>query len=521
MIPLFSTFQVRAIDEFAFNKLNIPGILLMENASLQIFSFIKEKIKDHPTIRKIGFVCGKGNNGGDGFAAARHFANDGYEVTVIFFGSVEEFSNDAAVNFRILNSFASDNNKIQLKRYETIKDVKILTGCQVIVDAMLGSGSVGTPREPFLSIIRELNKSNALKVAIDIPTGLNSDTGYFDEAFKADLTVTLGEFKKGLFVGKAPEVCGEIVKGNIGVHSLYFDNLKVDDYLIEPDDVVDSLPQKGKTSHKYSAGKVLVLAGSGKLPGAALLTAKAALKIGCGALVLAFSKSIRKFIHKNLPELIVEAYEDETAEFFRMKNIDEIQRRFEWADVLAIGPGLGRNSETMDAVRAIIKKRKCERMVIDADALFALGNGEFKKYNLRGFVLTPHYGEFANLLGIDVNKLLKDVLDYGKKFSSDTKSFLVLKGAPTIIFNPKGIAFINTSGNPGMAKIGTGDVLTGALAGLISQSKNIEQAVISGVYMHSLAADLLLKKFTEYGYTASDILNNLPQAINFLRKSFA
>jgi NAD(P)H-hydrate epimerase len=521
MIPLFSTSQVREIDEFAFNNLKMPGILLMENASLQIFSFIKEKIIALPDIRKIGFVCGKGNNGGDGFAAARHFANDGYEVTAIYFGNENEFSGDAAVNFRILNSLASDNNKIHLKLYESEKDIRVLNGCGVIVDAMLGSGSVGTPREPFLSILRELNIYRAIKIAVDIPTGLNSDTGYFEEAFKADLTVTLGEFKKGLFVGKAPEVCGELVKGNIGVPSLYFDNLKVDDYLIEPEDVIDALPQKSKISHKYSTGKVLVIAGSGKLPGAALFTVKAALKAGCGAPVLAFPKSVRKFIHKNLPEVVVESYQDENTEIFRVKNIGEIEKRLSWTDVLAIGPGLGRDTETLDAVRTIIKKRKCEKMVIDADALFAIGDSEYKKYNLKGFVLTPHHGEFANLLGIDVNELIKDVLGYGKKFSNDTKSFLVLKGAPTIIFNPKGTAFVNTTGNPGMAKFGTGDVLTGALAGLIAQSNNIESAVLTGVYLHSLAADLLLKKYTEYGYTASDILSSLPNAINFLRKSFA
>ena len=169
----------------------------------------------------------------------------------------------------------------------------------------------------------------------------------------------------------------------------------------------------------------------------------------------------------------------------------------------------------------ILADRKCNKFIIDADAIFALSNKRFEKINLENLVLTPHHGEFANLLGISTDQLKKDLFSYGKNFSTNTGAFLVLKGAPTIIFTPGGDSLINTTGNPGMAKFGTGDVLTGVLAGMLAQQKEIEKAIICGVYIHSLAADLLVKNFTEYTFTAEDIIKNLPKTFKFLRDSFA
>ena len=191
-----------------------------------------------------------------------------------------------------------------------------------------------------------------------------------------------------------------------------------------------------------------------------------------------------------------------------------------WADAIAIGPGLDRNENTVKAVKKILTLRKSKPVIIDADAIYAIGKGEYKKYNLKNCVLTPHIAEFSQLLNIPVEKIKEDVLSYGKGFSVQTDSYLVLKGAPTIIFTPKGEALINSAGNPGMAKFGTGDVLTGMISSFISQVKDIEQGVLLGVYLHSLAADLLLEKKTEFGINASDIIHNIPEAIDFIRKSF-
>ena len=518
MIPLFSTKQIRQVDDYVINKLNIPGVVLMENASREIFDKISERI-GHLDSPSIGFVCGKGNNGGDGFAAARHFSNAGYEVIVIFLGSENEMSNDCKINYSILKKFSLTNKKIKLNKYTSASSLNALKNCSLICDAILGSGIKGSLREPYLTIVKKLNNFKAIKVAIDIPTGLDADSGFSELAFKSDLTISLGQLKKGLFFGDGYVYSGEIEKGGIGIPDSLYDSFNPDEFLIEPEDALDGLPNKAKNLHKYSAGKVLTIAGSGKLPGAAVFSSTSALKIGAGASILCFPKSVRELVHKKLNEVVVQTYDNNEKEFLSEKNIDELSFKIKWADVVAIGPGLGREKETQEAVRTFLKKFHSKKIVIDADAIFAISKGRFKKLNLKNCVLTPHHGEFANLIGISDAELGKDILKYGIKFVQETRSYLVLKGAPTIIFTPIGDALINTTGNPALAKFGTGDVLTGFIAGLIAQKVKMEQAIITAVYIHGLSADILAHKRTKLDILATDIQNYIPQTVKFLRYS--
>ncbi len=520
MIPLFSTKHVREVDGYSIKKMEMPGIILMENAALSIYKTVLENTGLN-VVNKIGFVCGKGNNGGDGFAAARHFANNGFEVVVIYLSPESEMSSDCAINYKILRNLSGENKRITLKKFSSNRDLTNLKNCDIIFDAILGSGMEGELREPYKSIIENLNKAASYKVAIDIPTGLDSDRGSAETVFKSDLTITLGEFKPGLFIGDGYSYAGKVFKGDIGINNDFFDRYDTSEFLIEPEDALSYLPHKNKSEHKYSAGKVFTISGSAKLPGAAALSSKASLNIGAGASILAFPESAKNLVHAKLSEVIVETYNDKGTGFLTEENVSSMQKRLEWADVVAIGSGLGREKETQNAILKIILERKFKRMVIDADAIFALSQTEYQKLNLNNLIFTPHHGEFANLIGKSTSELKKDILRYGKEFVQSTGAYLVLKGAPTIIFTPgeRGEVFINTSGNPGMAKFGTGDVLTGVLAGLISQSGEIEKSIIAGVYIHSLAADLLLKDFTEFGYTAENIINNLPSAIKFLRDS--
>jgi NAD(P)H-hydrate epimerase len=518
MIPLYTTDQIRKIDEYAVKKLGISGIVLMENASRGIFEFIKKRT-ENLSVKSIGFVCGKGNNGGDGFAAARHFANDGYNVTVIYLGSVSEFSADCKINFLILKKLAASNKNIKLQKYKSISSLTALYKCNIICDALLGSGTKGCLREPYLSIIKNLNKQKSIKASIDIPTGLNADTGYAEICFKADFTITLGELKRGLFFENGYINSGEVEKGGIGIPNDLYSKYNPLDFLIEPEDALNGLPPKEKNLHKYSAGKVFTLAGSGSLPGAAVLTATSALKIGAGASILAFPNSIRSFVHKKLGEVVVKGYEDDDSEILRENNISELDNKIHWADVVVIGPGLGRNLSTQKAVVELLRNYKLKRAVIDADGIFALGKGKYKNLNLKNYVLTPHHAEFAKLIGISVEKLKTDLLCYGRFFVKKTGAYLVLKGAPTIIFSPTGEALVNTAGNPSLAKFGTGDVLTGFIAGLLAQQNDIEKAVVSAVYLHSLSADLLVSKRSKYDILASDVLNHIPRTIKFLENS--
>lgn len=485
---------------------------------MEIFRKITERI-EHLDSPSIGFVCGKGNNGGDGFAAARHFSNAGYEVVVIHIGSENEFSEDSRFNFSVLKKLSADNKKIKLIKFTSVSALSPLKKCGIIFDALLGSGTKGSLREPYLSIVSYLNKLKSIKVAIDIPTGLNADNGFSEAAFNADFTITLGQLKKGLFFGDGYIYSGEVEKGNIGIPVSLYDKFLPKEFLIEPEDAIAGIPIKAKNLHKYSAGKVLTIAGSGSLPGAAVLTSTSALKIGAGASILCFPKSVRDLIHKKLGEVVVKTYNDSGKEYFTERNVNELQEKIRWADVVAIGPGLGRETETQNAIVNLIKKNTARQLVIDADAIFALGNSRYKKLNLKNAVLTPHHAEFAALIGISNAELKKDILKYGKTFVKTTGAFLVLKGAPTIIFTPEGEALINTTGNPALAKFGTGDVLTGFIAGLLAQKGEVEKAVITAVYIHSLAADILAKKRTELDILATDIQNYVPQTINFLVNS--
>ncbi|MGE5402209.1 MAG: NAD(P)H-hydrate dehydratase [Ignavibacteriales bacterium] len=521
MIPLYSVQQVRDADDYAINQLRIPGLLLMENASISIIEVLKEKFSSYLYNGPVGILCGKGNNGGDGFAIARHLMNSGSRVTVIYLSDIEELTGDALQNFEILSNLIHYSDGSILKQYKSGRDIKILEKSPLIIDALLGSGVSGALRSPYAEIVKSVNELNAVRVAVDIPTGLDADKGSGEVIFKADLTVTLGELKKGLYVNRGAASSGEILKGYIGISQDFFNELPVDTYIIEPEDAFYSLPHKARDIYKYSAGKVLVVAGSRKLPGAAFMTSSAVLKSGAGASILCFPESVRALVQERLNEVIVLTYNDAGSGIYTKRNLGELNERFEWMDVLAIGPGLGRDTESIDAILETIRQNRGKKMVIDADGLYALSESRYKKVNLENCVLTPHQAEFANLIGIGLDQLQEDIFTYGRKFAIETGAYLVLKGAPTVVFNPGEEAFVNSTGNPGMAKFGTGDVLTGILAGFLAQSDDIEGAIISAVYLHSLSADLLLPGKTEFGIMATDIIDNLPEAIKFLRNSCA
>lgn len=516
MIPLYNTSQIRNLDTFAIKRMQMPSVVLMENAAIGIYQTILERVDD---INCVGVVCSKGNNGGDGYAVARHFSNAGFDVKVISLGKETDLSEDCKTNLKILNNLFAKRKNLKIKSYKSAKDINWLKGCNVIVDAILGSGFTGELKEPYSSIVKSLNKISAFKCAIDVPTGLNADTGFGDIVFKSDLTVTLGAFKKGLFIGKGYEFCGEVVLKEIGIGTDYFNEINPDTYLIEPEDVYTNLPKRARSVHKYSAGKVLSLAGSYKYPGAAVLISQSALVAGAGASVLAIPEGIKKLIHKNLLEVVVESYGNEKTKYFNVDSLNTLQQKIKWSDVVAIGPGLGREVETVNAVKEFLLEKKFSFVVIDADAIFALDKIFLERVNLINCILTPHLGEFSQMIGVESNLIEKDILSYGKDFAVKYECSLVLKGAPTIIFNPAGEAFINTTGNSGMAKFGSGDVLTGVIAGILSQNKNPETAAIAGVYLHSLSADLLLSEKPISNYLASDIMNNYPAAVKFLEGS--
>jgi len=518
MIPLYSSKQVRDADNYAINKLGIPSIVLMENAARSLYQLML-KYSSCFENKCIGIICGKGNNGGDGFALARHLIINGFDVKIVTLGKENDLIGDARINYLITKKVLAEYKHCKLIPFQTYKDLHELKECSVIVDAILGIGSKGKLSEPLTQIIKFLNSLNVFKIAVDVPTGLMLDESIGVEIFNADLTITLSELKAGLFFGKGYVNSGVIEKGSIGMGSEYYRKLEINNYLIEPEDALNGLPIKKKDSQKYSSGKVFVIAGSGQYPGAACFTANAVIKSGAGSCFLAIPKSVKQVAQKKLETPIAFPFDDQNTEILNEFNLKELDSKIDWADLLAIGPGLGRNNTTLCAVRKIISTLKNKPMVIDADAIYSLTNNEFRNVSLKNKILTPHHKEFADLIGITVDELESNIPFYGKSFAVENKCWLVLKGAPTCIFNSAGEMLINSSGNPGMAKFGTGDALTGIITGFIAQSKDIEKSLVSAVYLHSLSADLLLEKKTEYSFTVTNIIENLPNAIKFIRKS--
>ncbi|MDA3860135.1 MAG: NAD(P)H-hydrate epimerase, partial [Melioribacteraceae bacterium] len=252
MIPLFSTEQIRNADKYSIEQLQIPGVVLMENASLSIYNSIKNNMKSLDTSSIIGVVAGKGNNGGDAFAVARHFINNGFIVKIIFVGKRTELNGDAQINYNILTKLVAQVQNSELISFKSKKDLGKLKSCDIVIDGLLGTGTKGDIREPYKGIIEYVNQLESIKVAIDIPSGLNLETATASTILNADLTVTMADFKTGLFYGKGYEFAGKIEKGSIGIGNEYFDSQNVSEYLIEPEDALLGLPLKQKVSHKYS-----------------------------------------------------------------------------------------------------------------------------------------------------------------------------------------------------------------------------------------------------------------------------
>ena len=519
MIPLFTAEQNRNADKYAVETLGLQGPMLMENASRSVFIETLKAFPELNNMMTIGVVAGKGNNGGDGFTTARHFINNGYYVKIITLADEKMLKGDALLNFNATKNLIAQTKSGEITLYKSRRDLNKLKDCTVIFDALLGTGAQGKLKPPYDTIISFLNSLEAFRVAIDVPSGLNANTGAGETVFDADLTVALGGFKQGLFFEKGKAFSGDVVKGYIGIGTEYFESLETDTYLLEPEDAYEGLPVKTVDMNKYSAGKVFTIAGSEKYVGAAMFSSLAVFYSGGGASVLAVPKHVRNLFNDENVGLIITPYNKGKKEFLTLEDISDFEDKLNWADVITIGPGLGREPETVKAVEKLIKLLKGKKVVIDADGLFPFRDGNYKNYNFSNFVLTPHQKEFADLLGITVDELKEDILEYGGKFSVETGAYLILKGAPTIIFNPRGEAFINSTGNAGMAKFGSGDVLSGVTASFIAQSKEIEDAVIAAVYIHSLSADLLRTEKTIFGLTAKDIMTNIPETIKFLDAS--
>ena len=514
MKRVVSAEEMRWCDETTINTYHVPGLLLMENAGRGVVEILKHEYSPLES-KYILVICGKGNNGGDGFVIARMLLNSCAHITVLLMSSPSELKGDAKTNFKILQTFAEKSSgQITIRRYSK-RILAAISGPDIIVDAMFGNGFTGSIRKPFAEVIEWVNQRHAKVVAVDIPSGIDGTTGVMENsAIRADVTVTFGWLKSGLLCNRGRELVGSVRVVDIGIPRMVSEYKRLQTFLVEKSDVRNILPKRSIHAHKYSVGKVLVLAGSKGLTGAAALCCTSALRAGAGAVVLGTPESVYPILARKLTETMVFPLLATSAGTLSLAALDTIRKRLSWADVLIIGPGLSLNSETQQLILKILLEYR-GKMLIDADGLNALAvHGTSKLRSLHAqFILTPHVGEFSRLSRISTNDVEEHRINAARELAKRIGVTIVLKGVPTIIASKDGSAILNSTGNPGMATAGTGDVLSGIIAGLWAQGMSDVEAAYAGVYLHGLSGDLAAKEMGERSLVASDIIECLPSAL--------
>jgi len=510
--------EMQEIDRRATSEFGIPSLLLMENAGLQVALEIERSFQQCLHLPLVLF-CGKGNNGGDGFVIARHLLNRGRSVHILLFGRKQEVKGDALINLQILERMGVSIREVQ-KLSDLEADLRVIEGAGLLVDSLLGTGAIPPAKGLLGEAISFLNGSGKPIVAVDIPSGLGADESHpLGECVQATLTVALGLPKRSLILYPAASFAGRVKVADIGVPRQLLQNPEIRLNLIEGEEVVGAFPPRRRDAHKGNFGHVLVVAGSPGKTGAGAMASKAALRIGAGLVTFALPASLNDAMEAKLDEVMTEPLPETEERTLSSSALEKILHLLEGKDCLALGPGLSSHPETGELVRKLIPQVKIP-MVVDADGINALSlHLQVLGQVQCPLVLTPHPGELSRLLSISVEEVQRNRIALAQKFSSGFRIFLVLKGKGTLICDPGGEVFVNPSGGPGMATAGSGDVLTGLLAGLIGSGINIPLSLRAGVFLHGLAGDLAAEEWGEEPMVAGDILSKVPDALRQIKKA--
>jgi NAD(P)H-hydrate epimerase len=490
-----TTEQIRQLDQRTIAA-GTPGEELMQRAGLAVARSAIEFLKRRDA-RAVLLFAGKGNNGGDAIVAAGHLAGSGCHPTLVLLCRRQELRGDSLVHFQKL---VGGIHVFELPTLDQLSDIVAETEPAVVVDGLLGTGLKGEVREPYATAIKVINGLQRSVVAIDIPSGLDSDTGeVHGVCVRADVTVTMGLPKIGLLKPAAADFVGRIEVADIGFPRKLVDEIQTDVELLTVSDVAPLLPHRQRSAHKGNFGHLLVIAGSEGYTGAPILTAHAAARAGAGLVTLAVPRNIYPIVAGNCPPEIMPRPFDgvpDTAGF----------------DAVAIGPGLGQQPETQKMVWKVISSCSVP-MVVDADALntVAQATTALKKLQ-RPLVLTPHPGEMARLVRQTVKEVEAQRWEIARNFAREYGVTLVLKGAGTVITDKSGKLWINSTGNPGMAKGGMGDALTGIIGSFLAQGMTPLDAARAGVFVHGLAGDLACNKFGEQAMLPTDLIEHLGAA---------
>jgi NAD(P)H-hydrate epimerase len=506
---------MQQLDRRAIEETGIPGIVLMENAGRGIAG---EILRSYPEILagKVAIIAGRGNNGGDGFVIARYLINRGVAVKLFLLAAREQVKGDAKVNLDIITE-----KHVPLTEIATPDAWKEhrreLEECRLIVDALFGTGLNSEVTGLLRELISDLNCLSVPRVAVDLPSGLQANTGeVLGVCVKADLTVTCGLPKWGLLTYPGASYAGRLQIVDIGIPSSFLEEEAITDHVVTFDGLSRSFRGRDPNSHKGDYGHVLVIGGSSGKTGAAALTCQAAARTGAGLVTLAVPASLHGVMEEKLTEVMTEPLDEEEPGFLGRSSFKKIKALMKGKSVVALGPGIATHEDTVKLVHSILKESSLP-MVIDADAINALS---FDPDLLKGvtvpLVLTPHPGEMARLVGVTSKEIQKDRISIAKKFAQQYGCYLVLKGARSLIAGPDGGACINLSGNAGMASGGMGDVLTGMIAGFIAQGYDTVLATKRAVFLHGLAGDVLAAERGPVGFIAEDLISEMPRLLKAL-----
>ena len=491
----------KKIDSFAINELKIPSIVLMENAAISFVKHIDEN-EDNFLI-----ICGKGNNGGDGYAIARQLFSKGKNVK-IFCISNENMSNDCMVNYKICKNMG-------IKIFYEIEELdKLLLDCNIVIEGIFGTGLNSEIKGIYREIIEKINTASNNKAiySIDIPSGINGDTGeIMGISVKADITISFVTYKKGFLNSKIKDYLGKVIIENIGLNETNINHL-VKEYYLTPDMVKSFHIKRNEDSHKGDFGKVLIFAGSSGFYGAGNIVAKSCVRTGAGLTTVITDKnnfSLNVFV----PEAMSFPINFDNIN----ENLEKLENEISNCDVIAIGPGIGKSQQALEIFEKLINIEKNNKgnmikLVLDADALNLLAENRELFGNIKNrAILTPHLVEFSRLTGFLPDEINKNKLEVTKNFAKKYELTLLLKGKNTIITNGE-ILFVNSTGNSHMANGGMGDCLTGIICSLAGQKYDLIQSASIGAYLHGKIADELVK--SQYIVNATDIIDNISKYIN-------
>ncbi|MBI2998240.1 MAG: NAD(P)H-hydrate dehydratase [Deltaproteobacteria bacterium] len=500
------------MDRLTIQEYGVPGLVLMERAGIAVAEALMGSF-GRVARRGVLVVAGKGNNGGDGLVIARHLKAKKIPCDVVLLGRGEDLSRDAAENLRAYRKrrgrvFEADGSLVPVRER--------LKGKGLLVDAILGTGLKEEVRGIYAEAIKMMNGSGLPIVAVDLPSGLDSDRGRpLGATIKASLTVTLGFPKLGEVIYPGLSFVGRLEAVDIGIHAKAIERVRPQTELLEEPEIRRLIPEREPDTHKGTYGHLLVMAGSRGKTGAAILACRAAMRVGAGLVTLAAPRSLNNIFASSMVEVMTEPLRDGQEE---PEPLDDQDWRslLEKKSAFLFGPGIGVKDSARSTLRWLLRNLDMP-WVIDADGLNNLAAELERLPSARTPpVLTPHPGEMARLLGASTAAVSQDRVGVARSFARERRCYLVLKGARTLIATPMGEVFINPTGNPGMASGGMGDVLAGVVAGLLAQGLKIEDALKLGVFLHGFVGDRVAKASGEIGMIASDVLERLPQGLKEL-----